>query len=587
MKNRLCCWILAIFGVFLLLILLGGGFLIFFLARGAGDEIVVKKDSFLLIELTGRVEDYRAEPRFDFFSDRRSPTLAEALRALDHARTDSRIKGVLLKPMGSGGFASLRELREAVRNFKASGKPVYAYLEIATDRDFYLASVADSIVMVPSHSGGMVLLGLSIAKTYLGGTFEKFGLKFNVLHIGDFKGAYEHLEREDMSDSLRLSLQTLLDDMFETYVAEAAAGRKIVSVSELKNELLNGTDYLISGSEALEKRYVDLVLDWEELQERLGGGEDINTVSARKYARVAGASPGTKEIAVVSAEGQIDYMPDRTDPFDHEDAIHPERFIKQLKELREDDEVAAVVLRVNSPGGSSLASELILQEVKRLKAAKPVVVSMGNVAASGGYYISCAANYIVAQPNTITGSIGVVSVVPTAEELYRKVAAHVDVVEKGKWGQFFRFDKTMTAEQEKILLNLMDGVYRDFISHVAEGRNLTESDVNAVASGRVWTGAQALDRHLIDELGGLDMAVRKAEELAEVSESEVRIRFYPKEEGLFRFLMERFGSTLKQIRHDLLLSADERQILRAAEYLNSFMNRREFIQLLAPIDTDF
>jgi protease-4 len=579
--------VLAVFGILCVLVLISGVLLVSAISHGAHKTAVISAESWLEIELTGRLDEYRAEPRIGFMRDHRSPTLSEVLLALDHARSDQRIRGAILKPMGTGGFADLREIRDAVRRFKTSGKPVCAYLEIGTDRDYYLVSVADTIVMVPSHSGGMVMLGLGIAKTYLGATFEKGGLKFNVLHVGEYKGAFEDLARARMSDSLRLSLQTLLDDMFETYVTETASDRETITAADLKAELLTGEDYLISGDDALRKRYVDLVMDWQELCERLSGKDDSKVIPVSKYLRTFAPPHGTKEIAIVFAEGAINYLPDPTDPFGREDEILPDEFVKQLQELRQDESVAGVVLRVNSPGGSALASELILQEVKRLKATKPVVVSMGNVAASGGYYISCAADYVVAQPNTITGSIGVVGVVPTAEELYRKVAARVEVVERGKWNHFLRLDKSMTPEQERILLDLMGGVYQDFLGHVAEGRSLTVSDVEAVASGRVWTGKQALERGLVDELGGLDVAVNKVCELAHVRPGEIQVGHYPKEKDWFQFLIERLGATVSELQRNVWLSADERQILRAAEYLREFFNRREFVQLLTPIDTDF
>ena len=554
--------------------------------RGAGESAALEDSTYMVIEISGQIAEHRTEPHFNPFSSDKSPALSEILRALEHARNDDKIAGVILKPMGASGFADLRELRESLRDFKSGKKPVYAYLEVVTDRDYYLASIADTIVMVPSNSGGMVMLGLSVARTYKSKTFEKIGLRFNVLHMGEYKGTYEDFAQDHMSGELRESLQQLFDGMFSTYVSEMAADREQVSLAQFEAELLQGEHYLINGEEALAKHYVDLVMDWQEFQERLGGAEELETVSVREYLKSFAPAHHPKEIAVVFAEGGIEYANDPPDPLDYDKAILPESFIKQLKKLREDEDVQAVVLRVNSPGGSSLASELILQEVKRLQAKKPVVVSMGNVAASGGYYISCGANYIIAQPNTITGSIGVVGVIPTAEGLYNKIEARVETVEKGKWSQFIRFDKDLTAEQKGVLLHLMQGIYDDFVEHVADGRKISIADVEAAASGRVWTGQQALERHLVDEIGGLPAAIDKAAALADLKTDEVRVRYYPKEEDLLSFLIERFSGSIRAVRESFVLSPDERQILRAVEYLKGYFQRRDFVQVLAPIDLE-
>ena len=578
---------MAIFGVFLLLVIIGGGILVATIFRGGTETVALKPGTHLVIELSGRITEHQAEPSFNIIAGDRSPVLSELLAALEHAKTDDKISAVILQPAGISGFADLRELRESLKEFKKSSKPVYAYLEIATDRDYYLASIADSIIMVPSRSGGMVMMGMGISRTYLARTFEKVGLKFSVLHAGKFKGTYENFSRDRMSDEVRLSLQTLIDGLFDTYVQETVETRPQVSRAALEGELLHGKHYLISGNEALEKGFVDLVMDRQALMERLGKGEELETVSVTKYLKSFAPSHRSQEIAIVYAEGGIEYDSDPTIPLGRDKSIEPESFIKELKQLREDESVKAVVLRVNSPGGSSLASELILQEVQRLKAVKPVVVSMGNVAASGGYYISCAANHVVAQPNTITGSIGVVGVIPTAEKLYEKVEARVETVEKGKWAQFFRFDKDLTEAQIAVLTELMQGIYDDFVSHVAAGRELSREDVEAAASGRIWSGQEALERQLVVELGGLNTAISKAAELANVTLDDVQIRSYPKEEDFLHFLLNKLGTAVHEIRQSMVFSLEEREIVRAAEYLKGFLERREFVQTLAPLDVEF
>lgn len=585
MKNRVCCWILIAFGAFMLLLVVGSGILMSTLIFSGAHNLPVKENSFLLLEFNGVIPEYSVSPHILLFGSPRATTVADALKALQRAANDPKIVGVILRPTAIGGFAEIRELRNAILEFKKSRKPVYAQLEVATDRDYYLASVADTISMTPASSGGLAMLGLGIESTYLARTFEKVGITFHTLHVGQFKGAYENLAQDSMSVPLRKSLQSLLDDMYQTYTQEIVATRPSLSPEVLNGELLNGRKLFLVGKDAQAKGFVDLTLDYQDLKDRLGGGKDLHTVTPSRFLRsTSGSLKGTKEIAVLFAEGTIDYNSANGNAWNLDEGITPDSFIKQLRDLRKDESVAAVVLRVNSPGGSALASELILQEIKRLKAKKPVVVSMGNVAASGGYYISCEGSRIIAQPNTITGSIGVVSVIPTAEGLYKKIGARVETVEKGKWYFYFRPDRNLTQPQRDVLLDYMKGVYDEFVEHVAEGRNLSVEEVAAVAEGRVWTGNQALENKLVDELGGLDLAIERAKELGKVQGQPVKVRYYPREKDFVNYLLEQLDASVRSIRESWLISPEERQIRRALDYLRDFVQQRDFVQAILPLD---
>ncbi|HEY3296234.1 MAG TPA: signal peptide peptidase SppA [bacterium] len=585
MKNKACCWILVAFGVFVLLGFIGTGILVSTVAMSGTHKVTVKDHSYLLLECTGTIPEYSTAPQFAFLGGSKQTTIADALKALHSAASDSRISGVIIRPTAIGGFAEIRELRNALLEFKKSKKPVYAHLEVATDRDYYLASVADTISLTPTRSGGLAMLGLGIESTYLGKTFEKVGIIFHTLHIGQYKGAYENLSQDSMSVPLRKSLQTLLDDLYQTYTTEIVAARPSLSAATVNDELLNGRKLFLVGQEAKDKGFVDLTLDWQDLKDKLSGDKDLHTVTPSRYNKVASAkTEGSKEIAVLFAEGEINYNSSNDNSLSLDDGITPDAFIKQLRDLRRDDDVAAVVLRVNSPGGSALASDLILREVKRLKEKKPVIVSMGNVAASGGYYISCAGNRIIAQPNTITGSIGVVSLFPTAEGLYKKIAARVETVEKGKWYFYFRPDKGLTEPQKAVLLDYMKGIYDEFVTHVAEGRNMSVDSVAAVAEGRVWTGNQALEYRLVDELGGLDVAIERAKEFGHVQGQTVRVRYYPREKDIVSFIIGQFDMTVRSIREAWLLTPDAREMSRALTYLSHFVQQREFVQAVLPIE---
>ncbi|MBU0509386.1 signal peptide peptidase SppA [bacterium] len=582
MNNKACCWVLIILIAGGVLSMVVTGILIGSFMAGVGKETAVSRHSFLMIELSGFVPEHRSSPQFEVWL-REQPTISQLLYCLEQADDDPRIVGVVLRPWGTMGFAELRELREAVSRFKESGKPVYAYLEMATDRDYYLASMADTIAITPSRSGGLIMLGLSASNTYLAKTFRKVGIEFHVLHTGKYKGAYENLDSEAMSGPLRESLQSLLDDLFKTYTGEIADARPQIGKEALEKMLLQPDRLVIGGEEAVQAGIADLAMDWGDFRDRIRAGDEFRGISPAKYARSRTSAEFGDEIAVVFAGGSISYG-DGDDPWGDGDDIESGDMVKLLRELREDESVKAVVLRVNSPGGSSLASDIILQELKRLKHKKPVVVSMGNVAASGGYYISCAASEIIAQPNTITGSIGVVSVIPSAKDLYEKIGARVETVEKGYWDQFFRLDKEFTPEHEKVILEFMDGVYDEFLTHVADGRGLSKAQVEESAQGRVWTGIQARERGLVDGLGGLDFALDRACDLAGVDRESVAVERYPHPRGLLEFVLNQLETKVRMIQSRLLVPYDDPDMRRALDFLTKFNRQREYVQMLMPIE---
>lgn len=585
-KNRVCCWILVALGLIVLMVFIGSGILLSMSVMKGGARVAIKPHSYLLLDVTGLIPEYRSAPRVEWILRDKPPTLHDMLRALDKAAHDPRFDGVILRPTGIAGFAEIRELREAVTSFRKSGKPVYAYLEIATDRDYYLASAADTIIQSPARSGGLAMMGLSVNSTYLARTFEKVGIKFNVLHVGEYKGAYENLAADTMSAPLRESLASLLEDMFDTYTREIPASRTALSYDTLRRELLAGRQFLIDGETAVAKGFADYAMDWGDFRERLLQDGELHTVRPHRYIRALDRVQWTeREIAVVFASGEIGYGSGDDSPLAMSDDIRSATFVKLLRELRQDSSVAAVVLRVNSPGGSALASEVIYREVLRLKAVKPVVVSMGNVAASGGYYISCAANHIVAQPNTITGSIGVVSVFPSAEGLFRKIGARTQTVEQGKWAEFFRLDRDLTADRKAVLLDFMTGVYDEFVGHVAAGRGMSPAQVDTIAAGRLWTGKQALVCGLVDELGGLDQAVARGRELANLGEQPARVVAYPRERDLVNYILEQLDLDLRSVRFSLFSggTATELELRRAADYLTQFFQHRDFVQALMPL----
>ncbi|MCB1058902.1 MAG: signal peptide peptidase SppA [Calditrichaeota bacterium] len=591
--NKACCWILGILaGGFVLTMLIVGWGISRAMSGGfqadLGSKIKVEPNTWLMMRVSGVMPDYNEDPDLGFLGGESGSSLNDMLRALEYAKEDPNISGIILRPMGSNGFASLRELREAILDFKSSGKPVLAHIEVASDRDYYLASVADSIFMMPGRLGGINFGGLAFSSTYLKKTFEKVGLKFHVIHAGAYKGAFEELGRDSMSSELRSNITTLYEDVYGTFVREMAAGRGAISFQAIDEEYKNGKSFLVAGQECLSKHYVDALVDWPVLRKRLqGDSEDFESISPRSYVstkRMVDIGEEKNQVAVLFAQGEITFDDDNSG-FGGS-GITAAKLTKQLDDLAEDEDVKAVVMRVNSPGGSALASKQILAAALRLKDKKPLVVSMGRVAASGGYYISLAANKIVAQPTTITGSIGVVSAIPTGEELYNKIGAREETISMGRWANFFRFDKTLGEEQFAVLNSLMDSIYLEFKEDVIAGRELSMSGLDSIAEGQVWTGTQALSRGLVDTLGGVDVAIALAAKEAELGKEEYSIEYYPEKKDIFKFFVEKFATQIS----DFHLLGESLQSVndpgKLAKYLKNFYERTEFLQTLVPFSLD-
>lgn len=592
-SNKACCWILGIIagGVALTMLMIGWG-ISRALSGGFGGEFAsssqVQPNTWLILRVSGAVPDYSVDPDLGFFGGSGGSSLHDILRAVEFAKDDPDISGIVLRPIGASGFATLCEMRNALLDFKTSGKPIYSHLDVATDRDYYLASVSDSIYMMPGRLGGINFGGLAFSNTYVKSTFEKIGLKFHVIHAGKYKGAFEDLDRDSMSAEVRENMLTLFTDVYESYVRETADARSGLSYEELDNELRHGTSFIVSGAECVAKGYVDGLVEWPVLRKRLQGeSKEFESISAHSYVSTKSLFDKDRkksEVAVVYAQGEISFE-EEDSPWGSE-GITASSLTKQLDKLAEDDDVKSVVLRVNSPGGSALASKQILDAAVRLKEKKPLIVSMGRVAASGGYYISAAADRIVAQPNTVTGSIGVVSVIPTAEELYKKIGAREETVSIGRWANFFRFDKTLGAEQELVLRSLMDSVYLEFKEDVISGRGLTLSGLDTIAEGRVWTGTQALARGLVDTLGGVNVAIKSAADKAGLAQDSYSIVYYPKKKDLFEYFAGKLSLQLENFAK-LGKTVEELQSPgKIAAFIKNYFDKFEFLQTVLPIQID-
>ena len=537
---------LIIFSVLSILVSFG---IIGMIAASGNEEVTVKENSILHLNLDGRtIVERTNDDDLDLsifgaaFGQPNVAGLVNLKKAIEAAKTNESIKGIYLNAgMVMAGQANLLELREAFEDFKSSGKFILAYDEAYTEGGYYLASVADEIYSNPM--GGIDFNGYSSDILFFTGLFEKIGIKPEVFRVGEFKSAVEPFILKQMSDENRLQTQAFLSDMNDNALKSIATSRNINldTLTKVNNQML-----VREPEDAVTYQLItDLAYEDEihaKLREKLGLSEDddISTINATKLNSTVRSSNITSpnRIAVIIAEGEI--VSGNADG-----VISSEKFAKEIRKARKDDNIKAIVLRVNSPGGSVLASEVIWREMKEAKKAKPVYVSMGEVAASGGYYISAPADTIVAQPNTITGSIGIFGLWFNTQELLNdKLGITTDVVETGELSDFMNPTRQLTEVERNIVQKNVEQGYETFISRVADGRGMTPDAVKDVASGRVWTGNQAIERGLVDVLGGLDDTIELAAERIGAGD-DFRVVYYPQQKPWFEELMSDFGNNVK------------------------------------------
>lgn len=467
--------------------------------------------------------------------------LNDILADIKKAKTDANIKGIFLNESGiTPGEATSEEIRNALIDFKKSGKFIVAYAEIYTQGFYYLASVADKIYINPK---GMFLFhGFSQQITFLKGALDKLGIEAQIIKVGTYKSAVEPYFLTKMSDANRLQVTSYLGSLNDHFLAGISESRKINkdSLFNYANELKirfpeDALKYkLVDGL-----KYKDEILD--DLKQRTGltAKQDLKSVDLGDYVKSESSAAGDKKkdsknrIAIVYASGEI------TGGDGDDNTIGSEGISKAIRSARLDDKVKAVVLRVNSPGGSSLASDVIWREVMLTKKVKPIVVSMGDYAASGGYYISCAADSIFAEPNTITGSIGIFAVLPNMQKLFNdKLGITFDGVKTGKFADLGNISRPLIPEEHAILQNQVDRGYDEFTKAVAAGRKKTQDYINSIGQGRVWTGAQAIKNGLVDRLGNIDDAIASAAKMAKLKN--YKLVSYPEQKSIFN----KFGAGL-------------------------------------------
>src|SRR5256884_4387911 len=511
-----------------------------------GNRPSIQDNSVLTLRISGALPDYVPDDPFRRIFGAQPQSLGSLLAQFRKAKVDKRISAVMLDiDMSEAGWAKSEEIRGAIADFRSSGKPVYAYMEMGLNKDYYIATACDKIFVPPP--GELFTIGLAADVMFFRGSLDKLGVYPDVYQIGKYKSAGDTFTQKQMTDAHREYINSMLDDLYGRYL-EGIAKARSKSVDDVK-KLIDNAPY--TSSQAKDAGMIDGALyhdDVEkELKKRLGykDNDELHIARGSDYKQISQESLGLnkgEKIAVVYAAGDI--VSGRSSfGGGGEETIGSDLLVRTINEARDDKGVKAIVLRIDSPGGWGLASDIIWRAVEAAKAKKPVVVSIGDVAASGGYYIACNANTIVAEPSTITGSIGAVGGKPVIIRFYDSIGVTDEYVMRGKNAGMFResekFSDTERAKFEEFLKN----TYQDFITKVGKGRGKDSAYIDTIGQGRVWTGRQGKENGLVDEYGGMDKAIEIAKQLAKL----------PADKSVQRVIMPKPPTPLEQ----LLGTADE------------------------------
>ncbi|HAF75944.1 MAG TPA: signal peptide peptidase SppA [Maribacter sp.] len=560
-------------------------FLIFVsLVSSSEDAVAVKDNSILELQLQRPISDYTGSNELDPFAGifEESQGLDEIIHAIEVAKNDDRIKGISINNnFIIAGLAQTQAIRRSLEDFKAEGKFIYAYADFFMQRDYYLASVADSVFINPV--GVLDFKGLSTEVLYYKELQEKSGVKMEVIRHGKYKSAVEPYLENNMSEANRSQLTALLQSLWNSMVTDISETR---SISESDLNVIADTLGGRTPNFAKLSGLVDDVVFYDQYENKLANAlelkkdDKINYSSLDDYVKYSNKKTlksGDDKIAVVFAQGEIFYG--EGGPNIIGQGIINEALIK----AREDDKVKAIVLRVNSPGGSALTSDIIWREVELAKKVKPVIVSMGNVAASGGYYIAAGANKIFAEPTTITGSIGVFGTVPNLTELADNVGINAEQVGTNKNAVEYSLFEPMQESFKNQVQESIEETYETFLQRVSQGRGMTMAQVDSVAQGRVWSGTEALEIGLVDELGNLDDAISAAAEMAEIDTYGVK-KFPKYKSGFERFMEDLEGASVK-IKENLLKDEIGEEAYQVLKELQSF-KKQSGVQARMPFALD-
>ena len=577
----------TIVGLFIFCMIAFFGIIIIGLIAGGGEETVtVKNNSVIELDLSKVTLDYAGKTNYKDFNyfEAHHNGVTDILNAIDAAKTDDKIEGIsILNNQSQLGLAQSKAVRDKLEDFKKSGKFVYAYANSYSQKEYYINSVADQVYLNPM--GEVDLKGLSAEILYMKDLQEKTGVKMEVIRHGKYKSAVEPFLAQEMSPENREQMTVLLNSVWNTIVVDIAKSRKlsIAQLNAIANTLGARTPELALANKLVDKvAYEDEYHDMIKAKLKVDKKEKYAIVSITDYAKKAASTVEDYSkndiIAVIYAQGEI------AGGEGDVNVIGEGSIKRSLQEAREDDDVKAIVLRVNSPGGSALTSELIWREIEITKKTKPVVVSMGNYAASGGYYISANADRIFAEPNTITGSIGVFGMLPNMNQLCKNIGINAEQVKTHENASGYSVFEPMDENFKGFVLESIEKTYATFLKRVADGRKMTTEQVDAIAQGRVWTGVDAHKLGLVDEIGGLDAAIKYAAKLGKTTS--YRTENFPEYEKSFEDLLANFtGMAMFKTKEQLLkeqLGEEGFQMLEQIKRVKS----RKGIQAMMPYELE-
>ena len=574
----------TIVGLFVFFMLLFFGILLVgAVFSGGSDEVPVENNSVIELDLSLIKNDYAGKfnfKDFDYFEVKHDG-LSDVIRAIDEAKTDDNIKGIsILNDESDLGMAQLKALRDELEAFKKSGKFVYAYSNMYSQKEYYLNSVANTVYINPI--GELDFKGLSSEILFFKDFQEKSGLKMEVIRHGKYKSAVEPFLENEMSPANREQILALLNSVWNSMVTDISKSRN-VSVSQL-NTIASG---LLARTPEMAKtqKLVDVIAYEDEYHNairkelKVDSDEDYNKIDIKDYAdnvaKTVKENSSKDKIAIIYAQGEIGNGEGDLN------IIGEGSMRRSLQEARKNENIKAIVLRIDSPGGNALTSDLIWREIELTKKVKPIVVSMGNYAASGGYYLACNANKIFAEANTITGSIGVFGTLPNFSKLIDKVGIHVEQVNTHENAAEYSVFKPLDEKFRIVTQESIERIYNTFVNRVAAGRKMTFAQVDAIAQGRVWSGSEALKVGLVDEIGGMDAALKEAARLAKINT--YKTQNFPQYEKSFDDLLSNLGLPFFKTKENFIKEEVGVENYKIIEQIRK-MNTQKGTQILMPFE---
>lgn len=569
--------IIAVIGILILLGFIGIMF------KGSSESYSLKDNTVLTIRLSGIMKDrVTPNPIYDYLDIGGDPEigLTDILSAIQKAKDNDKIKGIYIH---SGYFtapsASLLEIRNALLDFKSGGKFIISYADNYLQNGYFLSSVSNTVIMNPQ--GALDLHGLSVKPTFYKGLLDKVGIEMQIFKVGTYKSAVEPYMLDKMSEANRQQVTAFADDIWATMLKEISTSREIPT--DRLNQLTDTLPAFRASSFVIENKLADTLMYETGVKEYLkallhvSSTDDIHLATVDNMQSVEDNKSGTfdDQIAVLYAEGSIVSGNSSSD-------INDRYLIRQIEKLKDNEDIKAVIFRINSPGGSAYASEQIWKAITDLKSSKPVIVSMGGYAASGGYYIASNATKIFAQPNTLTGSIGIFGMFPNTAGLTDKLGLTFDGVKTNKFSDFGDITRPMSSEEKDVLQQYINKGYDLFLTRCSEGRNIPKEDMAKIAEGRVWTGNQALKIGLVDAIGGIDDAIKEAAKLSNLTD--YTVHEYPRKPGPFdTFLNTRKDQLATRILKEYLGS--DFQLLQTIKDIKN-LKEQDFIQARMPYEID-